>query len=67
MVAVHYIDAETGGILGCRIEDVLPEEGARISLDGIGECLILNYWEMRPESCDVYARRTGAEETAALA
>lgn len=64
MVAVHYIDAETGGILGCRIEDVLPEEGAKVSLDGIGECLILNYWELRPESCDVYVCRMSPEEAA---
>jgi hypothetical protein len=64
MVAVHYIDGETGGVVGRGFAEALPEEGARVSLDGGGEYLVLNYWELRPESCDVYVRRVGSEEVA---
>ncbi|TCJ16902.1 hypothetical protein E0L93_09360 [Rubrobacter taiwanensis] len=60
MVAVHYRDAETGEQLGRRFEEVPPRLGERVSLDGAGDCLILYYWELRPESCDVFARRIGS-------
>ena len=65
MVAVHYIDSETGGIVGRGFAEAFPEEGTRVSLDGMGECLVLNYWELRPESCDVYVCRVSPEEAAA--
>lgn len=57
MVAVHYLDAETGERLGQRFEQSLPEVGARVSLEGAGDLSIMCFWELRPESCDVYARR----------
>ena len=65
MVAVHYIDSETGGVVGCAFAEALPEEGSVVSLEGMGECVILNYWELRPESCDVYVRRVDPGEAAA--
>jgi hypothetical protein len=60
MVAVHYLDAETGDRLGQRFEDSLPEVGDSVSLDGKGEFSVMCFWELRPESCDVYARRVYA-------
>lgn len=60
MVAVHYLDAETGGHLGQRFEETLPEVGASVLLGGSDEFSVLCFWELRPESCDVYVRRTRA-------
>jgi hypothetical protein len=65
VVAVHYRDVDTGEHLGQRYEEVAPEPGTRVSLDGAGECVLLYYWELRPESCDVYARRIAPGEPAA--
>ena len=65
MVAVHYLDAETGERLGQRFEEALPEIGDHISLEGAGEFSVMCFWEMRPESCDVYARRISEAARAA--
>jgi hypothetical protein len=60
MVAVHYLDADNGERLGQRFEDTLPEIGDNVSLDGAGEFSVTCFWELRPDSCDVYARRVPA-------
>ena len=60
MVAVHYLDADTGDRLGQRFEEDLPEVGESVSLDGMGDFSVMCFWELRPESCDVYARRLPA-------
>ncbi|WP_047865195.1 hypothetical protein [Rubrobacter aplysinae] len=57
MVAVHYLDADTGDRLGQRFEETLPEVGDSVSLDEKGDFSVMGFWELRPESCDVYARR----------
>lgn len=65
MVAVHYLDAESGERLGQRFEETLPEIGDLVSLEGVGDFSITCFWEMRPDSCDVYARRISEAARAA--
>lgn len=60
MVAVHYLDADTGERLGQRFEEALPEVGDNVSLEGAGNLSIMCFWELRPDSCDVYARRVSS-------
>lgn len=60
MVAVHYMDAETGDRIGQRFEEALPEVGDSVSIEGTGNFSVLGFWELRPDSCDVYARRLPA-------
>lgn len=65
MVAVHYLDAETGERLGQRFEETLPGVGDNVSLEGAGEFSVMCFWELRPDSCDVYARRIPSAATVA--
>lgn len=57
MIPVQYRDAETEEIIEYRYEEVAPEIGTRVGLDGAGEVRVLYRWRCNPTACVVYVMK----------